>query len=83
MNDNFFSTTLFALISAVAVVAATVELQAPERPAKHETTLAAQEVVTLPPVAVTGHRSSDAAPLATAPTQRGEVAVAVVAKNDH
>ena len=67
MTDNLLNTAVFALIAAVAIAAATIEIQAewPAQVADAQTaqpvSVVAQEVVTLPEVTVIGQRVPQAA----------------------
>ena len=63
MFDDLLSTSLFVVIAVVGMAAAasTIAPAAPQR-----STIASQEIVTMPKVVVTGHRSDSAAPVTVA-----------------
>jgi len=63
MFDDFLSTSLFAVIAAVAMAAGASSIAAP---APQRSMVASQEVVTMPTVVVTGHRPESQTPVAVA-----------------
>jgi hypothetical protein len=63
MFDDFLSTSLFAVIAAVAMAASASTIAAA---VPHRSMVASQEVVTMPTVVVTGHRAESKAPVAIA-----------------
>ncbi len=89
MTDNIFNTTLFALITAIAIAAATLDVQAgaPALTAEAQTAqpvviATAQEVITLSAVTVIGHRTSQAA-VATQSADAQSAGVTIAAVSDH